>query len=275
VVGWRANQLVGHSALAGINPADLPAVQETIDRLKRGEIDEARTIQRTSHREKGEIWIESTLRATRKADGSLDGAISISRDVTEQKNLEERLEALATEDSLTGLANRRRFDERLMDEWARAYRDRSSLGLLMIDVDHFKSYNDEYGHPAGDACLRVVAQILATEAHRTSDLAARYGGEEFAVLLPDTDTAGCARIGERIRTAVREAGLVRDSNALSGCVTVSVGGAVCRPALERTAGTASLIDAADRALYMAKEGGRDRLVMSGAVAALMPKAAGQ
>ncbi len=275
VVGLRPNQLVGNSALSGINPADLPAVEETIERLKLGETDEARTIARVGHREKGEVWIESTLRATRRSDGSIDGAIAISRDVTEQKNLEERLEALATEDSLTGLANRRRFDERLMEEWARAYRNRSSLGLLMIDVDHFKAYNDEYGHPAGDACLRAVAQILAAEALRTGDLAARYGGEEFAILLPDTDAAGCARIGERIRTAIREAGLVHGSNTISGRVTASVGGAVCRPALERTAGTASLIDAADRALYAAKQGGRDRLVMSGEVASLLPKASGQ
>ena len=275
VLGLRPNQLVGHSALAGINPADLPGVQLTIDRLKQGEIDEARTVHRTKHLEKGEIWIESTLRATRRSDGSIDGAIAISRDVTEQKNLEERLEALATEDSLTGLANRRLFDERLAEEWARAYRDRSPLALLMIDVDHFKSYNDEYGHPAGDECLRVVARILADEAQRTADLAARYGGEEFAVLLPNTDAAGCARIGERIRLSIRAARLVHASNPGPGCVTVSLGGAACRPALERTAGTASLIDAADRALYAAKQAGRDRMVMSGEVASLLPKASGQ
>jgi diguanylate cyclase (GGDEF)-like protein/PAS domain S-box-containing protein len=275
VVGWRPNQLVGHSALAGINADDLPAVQKTIDRLKRGEIEEARILQRTRHRENGEIWIESTLHVTRKVDGSIDGAVAISRDVTEQKNLEERLEALAIEDGLTGLANRRRFDERLAEEWARAYRDRSSLGLLMIDVDHFKAYNDEYGHPAGDACLRTVAKIIAGQAPRFGDLAARYGGEEFAVLLPNTDAAGCARIGERIRRAIREAGLVHASNKAAGCVTASVGGAVCRPALERTAGTASLVEAADRALYGAKQAGRDRLVMSGDVSNVLALASGQ
>jgi diguanylate cyclase (GGDEF)-like protein len=201
--------------------------------------------------------------------------VAISRDITAQKELENRLETLAIEDSLTGLANRRRFDQSLAEEWARAYRERSCLALLMIDVDHFKSYNDEYGHPAGDECLRGVAKILASEAHRTSDLAVRYGGEEFAMLLPNTDAAGCARIGERIRLAVRAARLIHASNPGSGCVTVSVGGAVCRPALERTAGTASLIDAADRALYAAKQDGRDRIVMSGEVASLLPKASGQ
>ncbi|WFU39357.1 diguanylate cyclase [Bradyrhizobium sp. CB82] len=275
VLGWRPNQLVGHSALAGINPADLPAVEETINRLNRGELDEVRTIQRQRHREKGEIWVESTMRATRRSDGSIDGAITVSRDVTEQKELEERLEALATEDSLTGLANRRRFDERLDEEWARAYRDRSSLGLLMIDVDHFKAYNDEYGHPAGDACLRTVATIIAAEAQRVSDLAARYGGEEFAVLLPNIDAAGCARIGDRIRQAIRAAGLVRASNDSAGCVTASVGGAICRPWLERTGGPGALVEAADRALYGAKQDGRDRLVMSVEVFNQLPMASGQ
>jgi diguanylate cyclase (GGDEF)-like protein len=145
----------------------------------------------------------------------------------------------------------------------------------MIDVDHFKSYNDEYGHPAGDACLRVVAQVIAAEMKRPGDLAARYGGEEFAMLLPNTDAAGCARIGERIRRAIREAGLVHGANLGAGYVTASVGGATCRPALERTAGIGTLVEAADQALYAAKEAGRDRLMMSVEVARLLPRAVGE
>ncbi|WP_038972587.1 sensor domain-containing diguanylate cyclase [Bradyrhizobium genomosp. III] len=275
VVGWRANQLIGTPALAGINPEDLPEVQAIVDAMKRGEREEARLIYRNSHRQNGEVWLESTMRVTRKDNGRVDGVVAISRDITEHKKLETRLETLAIEDSLTGLANRRRFDERLKEEWARAYRDRSSLALLMIDVDHFKAYNDEYGHPAGDACLRLVAKIIAAETQRSGDLAARYGGEEFAMLLPNTDAAGCALFGERIRGAIHEAGLVHATNLESGCVTASVGGATCRPALERTAGVASLVEAADRALYAAKDAGRDRLVMSGELMNLMPKASGQ
>lgn len=192
VVGWRANQLMGTPALAGINPEDLPEVQTIVDAMKRGEREEARLTYRNSHRDNGEVWLRSTMRVTRKDNGRVDGVVAISRDITEHKKLETRLETLAIEDSLTGLANRRRFDERLKEEWARAYRDRSSLALLMIDVDHFKAYNDEYGHPAGDACLRLVAKIIAAETQRAGDLAARYGGEEFAMLLPNTDAAGCA-----------------------------------------------------------------------------------
>jgi diguanylate cyclase (GGDEF)-like protein/PAS domain S-box-containing protein len=275
VVGWRANQLIGTEALAGIHAEDRPHVQAIIDAMKRGDAEEARITYRNAHRQKTEVWLESTMRVTRKDNGDVDGVVAISRDITEQKELETRLETLAIEDSLTGLANRRRFDERLKEEWARAYRDRSSLGLLMIDVDHFKAYNDEYGHPAGDACLRVVAKIIAAEVQRVGDLAARYGGEEFAMLLPSTDAAGCARVGERIRNAVHDAGLVHATNPTGPCVTVSVGGAACRPAVERTAGTGSLLEAADRALYAAKDAGRDRLMMSGEVMNLLPKASGQ
>lgn len=274
VVGWRPNQLIGTDALAGIHPADRPHVQAIVDAMKRGDTDEARVTYRNAHRQNSEVWLESTMRVTRKDNGNVDGVVAISRDISEQKKLENRLETLAIEDSLTGLANRRRFDERLREEWARAYRDRSSLGLLMIDVDHFKSYNDEYGHPAGDACLRVVAKIIAAEMQRVGDLAARYGGEEFAMLLPNTDAAGCARIGERIRSSVHDAGLVHASNPTAACVTVSVGGAACRPSFERTAGAVSLVEAADRALYAAKDAGRDRLMMSGEVMNLL-KASGQ
>jgi diguanylate cyclase (GGDEF)-like protein/PAS domain S-box-containing protein len=274
VVGWGANQLLGTPALGGVNPSDLPHLGEVIAALKHGEREEARVTYRTRHRERSEIWLESTMRVTRKVDGEIDGVVAISRDVTEQKRLEGKLEALAVEDGLTGLANRRRFDQCLLEEWTRAYRDRSSLGLLMIDLDHFKAFNDAYGHPAGDACLRSVARILTAEARRPGDLAARYGGEEFAMLLPNTDAAGCTRIGERIRHAIRGVNIAHASNPPSGLVTASIGGAVCRPGFERSADPALLVDAADRALYLAKDGGRDRLVMPGEVLDLLPAAAG-
>jgi len=274
VVGWHPRQLVGHSALSGMNPADVPAVQDTIDRLKRGEIEEGRTTRRTIHRDKGEIWIESTLRVTRNENGEIDGAVAITRDVTDQKILEEKLEALAIEDGLTGLANRRRFDQRLLEEWARAQRERTSLALLIVDLDHFKAYNDAYGHLAGDSCLRAVARILAEEAGRAGDLAARYGGEEFALLLPNTDSAGCSRIGERVRSALRKAAIPHALNPPFNMVTASLGGAVCRPGAERSVTPTALIEAADRALYVAKDQGRDRLAMSAPVLTLLPAASG-
>jgi diguanylate cyclase (GGDEF)-like protein len=263
---------VGTPALAGVNALDMPRVGETVAALKRGEMEEARVAYRTRHREKSEIWLESTLRVTRKVSGEIDGVVAISRDMTEQKDMEEKLATLAIEDGLTGLANRRRFDERLLEEWGRAYRERSSLALLMIDLDHFKAYNDEYGHLAGDECLRSVARILSAEAQRTTDLAARYGGEEFVVLLPNTDAAGCAQIGERLRRAIREATIPHAPNLPSGLVTASIGGAMCRPGNERSASHVTLVEAADRALYAAKHGGRDRLIMAAETATRLPVA---
>jgi diguanylate cyclase (GGDEF)-like protein/PAS domain S-box-containing protein len=272
IVGWRPDQLVGTPALAGVNPLDLPRVEQAVAALRRGEAEEARIAYRTRHREKSEIWLESTLRVTRNVSGEIDGVVAISRDVTQQKDVEGKLATLAIEDSLTGLANRRRFDERLLDEWDRAYRERSCLALLMIDLDHFKAYNDEYGHLAGDECLRSVARILAVEAQRGTDLAARYGGEEFVMLLPNTDAVGCARIGERIRRAIREAAIPHAPNLPSGLVTASVGGAICRPAIEQSASQIALVEAADRALYAAKEAGRDKLIMAGEGVTRLPVA---
>ncbi|CCD92630.1 conserved hypothetical protein [Bradyrhizobium sp. ORS 375] len=267
VLGWHPSQLLGKRAISGVHPLDRPQLQEILDQLRKGAADEARVTYRMRRRDKSEIWVEATIRATRRPDGELDGFVAVTRDVTQQKALQGRLETLAIEDSLTGLANRRRFDERLLEEWGRAYREKTSLALLMIDIDHFKAFNDTYGHPAGDECLHAVASILADEAQRSSDLVARYGGEEFAILLPNTDAEGCARLGERIRRALHAAGLVHAQNP-PGIVTASIGGAVCRPGLERSAGPASLIEAADHALYVAKDGGRDRVIMAGEVVEL-------
>jgi diguanylate cyclase (GGDEF)-like protein/PAS domain S-box-containing protein len=266
ILGWTAEQLTGTQALAGINSDDLPRMRQTVEGLKQGTIVETRVIYRTRHRLKGEIWLETALRATREpATGVVDGVVAISRDMTEHKGLERKLELLATQDALTGLANRRAFDEKLQDEWARCKRDGTPLSLLLIDVDHFKRYNDQYGHQAGDVCLRSVARIIASQAQRPADLAARYGGEEFALLLPDTDARSCERVGENIRQALHSLELAHAANPASNIVTASLGGATGWPTTESPADHTSVISAADNALYAAKHSGRDRLIMSGQV----------
>lgn len=263
VVGWDADQLIGTRALVGVHADDLPAVAAAVAALKRGSITDTRLIYRTRHREAKQIWLESAMRVTcDPVSGDIDGVVAISRDITFQKIAQEALEALAILDGLTGLANRRRFDERLREEWARAIRDGTALSLLMIDVDHFKKFNDQYGHPEGDACLQSVANVLIVEARRPADLAARYGGEEFALLLPSTDAAGCALVSARIRDELRKLNLVHASNHPSKRVTVSLGGATMSPTDERSKDSSALLAAADSALYMAKDQGRDRLVMS-------------
>ena len=194
---------------------------------------------------------------------SLDNALlyaSLEHKVAERTAaLEEanrRLEHLSLADALTGLANRRRFDDALHAEWLRGLRTQRSLGLVMIDIDFFKLYNDSHGHPGGDACLQFVAQALSAGRRGGSDLVARYGGEEFVVLLPSTDLEGALLVADGLRAAV-EALARPHLKSLYGIVTISVGVAACVPT--QAAQPAELIAAADAALYEAKREGRNRV----------------
>ncbi len=170
----------------------------------------------------------------------------------------DRLQQMATEDPLTGLANRRRFDEFLQHEWRRAQRAHSPLAVLVLDVDHFKAYNDTYGHQAGDECLRRVAGAIAGIVRRGTDLAARYGGEEFSMVLTATAPEHVPAVAESVRAAVESMAIAHRGSANFDHVTVSIGVA------SRTPGAGSspdeLVRAADRALYSAKERGRNRVV---------------
>ena len=165
------------------------------------------------------------------------------------------LEELATSDPTTGLANRRRFDVFIQQEWQRAARSREPLSLLLVDIDRFKRFNDRYGHPAGDECIREVASVLRAAGNRASDLACRYGGEEFAVVLANTDRTGAFRVAEFIRTGVEMLAIPHE-DAPRRVVTVSVGIATSTGDEYTRAG--ELIAASDRALYEAKNLGRNR-----------------
>lgn len=167
------------------------------------------------------------------------------------------LRKLATTDGLTGLANRRVLDETLALEWRIAVRTGRPLSVLMVDVDYFKNFNDAYGHPAGDACLQSVARALDAVPRRPGDLVGRYGGEEFAVLLPDTSEEGARLLACALCTAVAEVEIPHCGSAVSPHVTVSVGGASRVPGDPSTEPD-GLVQAADRALYLAKQLGRDR-----------------
>lgn len=268
ILGWTADQLGGTPALAGVNAEDRPQVEETVRALRQGEIEETRLIYRTRHQQGGEIWLETALRATHDPNtGKIDGVVAISRDMTDHKDLQEKLAVMASQDGLTGLANRRHFDDRLQEEWRRAEREGTPLSLLMMDVDYFKRFNDQYGHQAGDGCLKALARVLTDEARRPADLAARYGGEEFVLLLPNTDEVGCALVAERVRQALGAVGVAHALNPPTKRVTLSMGGATGWPTAETSGNPASLVAAADKALYAAKHAGRDRFVMSGQVVA--------
>lgn len=171
------------------------------------------------------------------------------------------LAVLAETDGLTGLANRRCFDAALHREWLRAARERTSVALLMVDLDRFKSYNDRLGHPAGDECLRRVARAIAAMSRRPADLAARYGGEEFAVILPDTAPEGAMLVAEALRMAVQTLGLPHKGSPF-GVITASIGVATLVP--HTAEGKPRLVSAADWALYEAKRQGRNCVQVAGA-----------
>jgi diguanylate cyclase (GGDEF)-like protein len=172
------------------------------------------------------------------------------------------LEQLALIDSLTEIPNRRRFTEVYEREWRRCKRSNSPLSLLMVDVDHFKVFNDTYGHAAGDQVLRRVAQTIQAALNRSSDFVARYGGEEFVVVLPDIDAGGAQAVAEKLRVEVEHLQISYPESGTSPWLTISLGGATQVPMLSEV--DAGLFGNADRSLYAAKHGGRNRVLWASA-----------
>lgn len=179
------------------------------------------------------------------------------RNHLELKRTHDRLREVSLLDGLTGIANRRRFDRHLQNEWMRNLRRQTPLALIMGDVDHFKAYNDGYGHTQGDDCLRQIATAFRQAARRNGDLSARYGGEEFCVILPETDLAGAMAVAERIRALVRAMALPHAHAPERGIVSLSLGVAVTVPS--RASRPSQLVEEADARLYEAKRHGRDRV----------------
>ena len=216
-------------------------------------------------REKSLPWKAFEIEAALKLrDALMLAALEFSQSALQQalkaaEKANRELRRLATLDGLTQLANRRWFDEYLSLEWRRMAREKRSLSLILCDVDFFKSYNDEYGHQAGDACLKQVAQAMSPVLKRPADLVARYGGEEFVAILPNTKAEGAVQVAEAIRGEVRQLKIAHVSSNVSQYVTVSLGVSSIVPTQEFS--SESLIVAADEALYEAKRQGRDRVVM--------------
>jgi diguanylate cyclase (GGDEF)-like protein len=172
--------------------------------------------------------------------------------------LNKELENLSRHDGLTELANRRYLDESLLTEVRRAARAREPLSFILADVDHFKAYNDHYGHQAGDVCLKQVATVLRSAARRPADLAARYGGEEFAMVLPETPLEGAITVAKAVARGIAELGIEHARSSAGQAVTLSQGIVSCVPGPEIS--PEQLIERADRALYEAKNQGRNRYV---------------
>jgi len=190
--------------------------------------------------------------------------LSVSRDITERKRAENaleesnrKLEALSITDGLTGIANRRHFDEILAREHARLTRSGAELSLILLDIDHFKAFNDNYGHVKGDECLRRIARVMADCTARPADLAARYGGEEFACILPETDRIGAVVIAEKIRRSILALAIPHKGSDIADVITASLGVVTVPCALDGS--TVEILDQADELLYRAKSSGRNRV----------------
>jgi diguanylate cyclase (GGDEF)-like protein/PAS domain S-box-containing protein len=269
ILGYEPEQLV-RDGIVIMHPDDAERVRSVLRSLLDSHVARGSVVCRIRHRDGRWIWVETDLRAfTDPQTGAAAGIIGASRDISARKTVEEqlaeanrRLTLLATEDGLTKLANRRAFDDAISRECGRARRDRTSLGLLMIDVDGFKAFNDRYGHPAGDETLRRIAEAI-TGAISPGAVAARYGGEEFAVILPGADEAAAATIAGQIRSLIARLAIEHGDSSI-GVVTASVGVA----AISRGDGAdlMSLLNCADRALYCAKSRGRDLVVRASSLA---------
>jgi diguanylate cyclase (GGDEF)-like protein/PAS domain S-box-containing protein len=267
ILGYSEDELFRTDFQSITHPDDLDKDLDYLREMLAGKRTSYRMEKRYFHKRGHEIWAVLNVSLVWNEDGSPRYFVSQIHEITEKKRAEadlihkqreleamnERLENLATTDPLTGVMNRRALDERMEEELVRASRTHQSLSFLLLDVDHFKRFNDSYGHPAGDRALELVAATLESVARET-DFVGRFGGEEFAILLPHTDTAGAATVAERIRQGI--AGI----ESLEAPITVSIGAVTLDPALSGTERrTASdLLSQADKSLYQAKTDGRNR-----------------
>jgi len=260
MLGWTPEEMLGKGPAHFVLPEDMPAIALAIKDHEAG-VESSVLSYRMRRKDGTVLWVEGSARTVvDPATGDYDVVI-VARDITERKALEDRLSTLAMTDGLTGLANRRAFDEALGSEWLRTRRTKGQLSLLLIDLDHFKGFNDHYGHQVGDDCLRAVSFAIRNALRRPADLAARYGGEELTVILPDTDLAGAVEVAEAVRAAVKALSIphARNGSATAG-VTVSVGVATALSSAGASIQMpAGLLQAADTALYKAKSNGRDRV----------------
>jgi diguanylate cyclase (GGDEF)-like protein/PAS domain S-box-containing protein len=214
--------------------------------------------------EQGARYFISIKFPLRDANGEVSGICGVSTDITQRKQTEEelaklnqKLEAIGITDALTGISNRRHFDEVLSQEYARHSRTGADLSLILLDIDHFKAFNDYYGHLQGDECLRQIGRILTEWTKRPADLAARYGGEEFACILPETDLPGAVAVAEHIRQAIVQATIPHEKSLIDSWVTASFGVASMHCSGRQS--VEALVGQADAMLYQAKAGGRNRV----------------
>ena len=267
MLGWTPAEALQHEGYEIVHPAHREFVRGAVNRL--GPTERAAICEYLMRSKSGDyIWVESQFSFVPETGRSPPEVLVVVRDISKRKAAEEqlvaanaRLKDLSETDTLSGIANRRKFDETLEREFKRCYRSQSELSLLFIDIDKFKAFNDTYGHTAGDECIQRVAGALKSALKRPGDLVARYGGEEFAVLLPETGARNAETVAEALRLAVSDMAIAHEGNS-HGHVTISVGLAAsrCDPASD----PATVLAAADTALYVSKQDGRNRVSIAAA-----------
>lgn len=263
LIKYAPEELVGKNPYDYYHPEDL--IDITSSHVTVIEKPVNSTIRYRFKRKDGEyIWLETISKMMKGILSENDEILCISRDITLQKQVEEqlrqvnsKLEELSMLDGLTNIPNRRAFDQRIDEEWKKMIRTQKPLSLVMFDIDHFKLYNDTYGHMQGDECIKQIVKITKRILHRPSDFIARYGGEEFIIILPETNQEGAFTIVEKIRKAIQTAAIVHVNSKVIPYVTVSLGIATVFPSLETN--YTELLIAADDALYKAKNKGRNRV----------------
>lgn len=270
LTGWSVDECIGRQVSELVHPDDLALVRETQQRCRDKQLDTVCSY-RCLCKDGSYRWVEARFTLTEDLEPAPQ-IIANLRDITGRKELELQLEeanrelaVLASTDTLTGLANRRRLNEMLQLEWRRAVRHKTPLSLVMIDIDHFKAFNDQYGHQAGDICLTRLSAVVRGAAKRPGDLAARFGGEELLLLLPETDISGAQKVAEQVRQTIMALGMPNPGNlAGDGWVTASLGVSCVRPTTGEVVedGIAALIRCADNALYQAKSEGRNCVKVS-------------
>lgn len=256
--------MIGKDFGAFVFPEDISVFDDAVGAAIQDDAATFRARIRLVKKDQTPVWISINTRCVRDSEmGDPREYVLVMRDITENKVLEEKLSALAMTDALTGLWNRRAFDQALRREWKRTNRKESELSLLLLDLDHFKPLNDQHGHPLGDECLAAVASAIS-DTVRATDVVCRWGGDEVAIILPATDQAGALKAAEKIRSAIET--LRFHSKKNSGewvSVTASIGVATALPEPDGTITTPqSLLLAADRALYRAKHDGHNQVAIT-------------
>lgn len=226
-------------------------------------------------KDNGYVWIRDVVHVVRNAQGEVESLIGFMFDISDRKRAEDELLklqrellALSYQDGLTGVGNRRKFEEALETEWASARRNQQPLAIILLDVDYFKQYNDHHGHLEGDDCLKAIARALARTVTRPRDLVARYGGEEFVLLLPETDLDAARQLAEECQQAIAALALPHAASAVSSKVTISLGVTAVVPT--PMCAVKDVLAATDQLLYRAKRNGRNQIALADCPIEAMP-----